>query len=150
VSIPVIVAHDAGCRFAREENGGHSDAAKRLADAFNLHKILGQSRGWIAFSLQDGSTDDTIYQSRADAVSHQRHNEKWRGYIELSAPSMSVCEAASALRWQRHTTRLAPADRDQAGGGLVVIPRLSIEGRERQIAAIDGRSGLPLALGRKR
>lgn len=142
--------HDPGCKYAREANGGHSDAAKRLSDHYNLHKFLGTRGGWIAIRLDDGGSDDTIYPTRDAAVSHQRHNEARRGYIELLAPHMSVCEAASVLRWQRQAARFAPADRDARGGGLIVIPRLTVEDRERQVQAMAGRLALPVALGRKR
>lgn len=140
--------HDHGCRFAREDNGGHTDAARRLSDTYNLHKLAGAKSGYIAVRFADGSSDDTVYPTRAEAVSHQRHNERWCAYIQLNAGHMSVCEAAATLRFQAHASKLAPAQSDQRGGGMVVIPRLNIEDQERQIAALSGRIGLPVALGR--
>jgi hypothetical protein len=148
VTIPVLVVHDPGCRYARESDGGHSDASKRLSDAYNLHRMCGTAAGWIAFKLADGSTEDTVYETRESAVAHQRHNEDRSGYVQLTAPHMSVCEAASVLRWHRETAKLARPDRDAKGGGLVVIPRLTADGIERQLAALHG--GGVLALGRKR
>lgn len=148
MSIPVLVAHDPGCRFAREPNGGHTDAAKRISDSYNLHITCGARRGQVmAFSLADGSTDGQLYDSRADAVAHQHHNEANRGYVRIGPGQMTVCEAASQLRYQRHTTRLASAQLGEQSGGLEVIPRLTIEGREAQLAAMAAGT-MPIALGR--
>lgn len=148
VTIPVLFRHDAGCRFARESDGGHSDAAKRLSDAYNLHKMCGQLGGWIAIRLADGSTDSEVYPTRESAVSHQGHNEARSGYMELRAPWMSVCEAAAYLRFLRQAAAAAKPDRDQRGGGLTVIPRLSLEHLEGQIRALETGAGF-VALGRK-
>lgn len=148
MTIPVLYRHDAGCRYARGSDGGHDDDAKRLSDAYNLHKMIGERGGWLAVRLADGSTDSTVYDTRESAVAHQHHNERWNGYVQLAAPSMSVCAAAAVLRWQRQTTKVAPPQRDELGGGLVVIPRLGAEGIGNQLRAM--RSGGFVALGRKR
>jgi hypothetical protein len=146
---PVLVRHDAGCRFAREADGGHSDAAKRLSDTYNLHVTCGARPGSvIAFGLADAVSDGELYDSREDAVAHQRHNEGWKGYVRIGAGHMSVCAAASVLRWQRQAAEVAKAQRGERSGGLEVIPRLTLEGRERQLAAMTGRINVPIALGR--
>lgn len=142
--------HDMGCRFARESDGGHSDAAKRLADKYTLHRIAGARPGqWFAVRLADGtsSDNDTLYDAKAAAVVHQHHNEHWYAFIRIDAPSMTVCEAASVLRWQRQQAALKLADRDDKRGGLEVIPRLSAGAIPRQLAAMNGRGPLPIALG---
>jgi len=146
---PVLVAHDPGCRFAREADGGHSDAAKRLSDTYNLHIVAGARRGSvIAYSLADATTDGTVYDSREDAVAHQRHNEGRRGYVRIGAGRMTVCEAAAVIRWDRQAAELAAAQLGEKSGGLEVIPRLGIEERERQLAAMSGLIKMPIALGR--
>lgn len=146
---PVLVRHDAGCRFAREADGGHSDAAKRLSDTYNLHVSCGARPGSvIAFSLADAASDGVAYDTREAAVAHQRHNEGWKGYIRIGDGHMSVCAAAAVLRWQRQAAEVAKAQRGERSGGLEVIPRLTIEGRERQLAAMAGRINVPIALGR--
>jgi hypothetical protein len=123
--------------------------AKRVSDTYNMHRaVLGFSaKGVIALALADGTSDGTVYDNRESAVAHQRHNERWYAYIKINAPSMSICEAESVMRWQRQAAALAPADRDSRNGGLEVIPRLSVEGQERQLAAMAGRVNLPVALG---
>jgi len=146
---PVLVAHDPGCRFAREADGGHSDAAKRLSDTYNLHIVAGARRGSvIAYSLADARSDGTVYDSREDAVAHQRHNEGRRGYVRIGAGRMTVCEAAAVIRWDRQAAELAAAQLGEKSGGLEVIPRLGIEERERQLAVMSGRIKMPIALGR--
>jgi len=146
---PVLVAHDPGCKYAREADGGHSDAAKRLSDTYNLHVVAGARRGSVfAYSLADASTDHVLYDSREDAVRHQHHNEANRGYVRIGAGRMTVCEAAAVIRWDRHAARLAAAQLGEKSGGLEVIPRLTIEERERQLAAMSGRINMPIALGR--
>lgn len=146
---PVLVKHDSGCKFARESDGGHSDAAKRLSDTYNLHIVSGASKGSVfAVSLADATSDHVLYESRADAVAHQRHNEGWKAFVRIGPGHMSVCEAASRLRWERHANELAKAQRGERSGGLELIPRLTREGAERQLDAITGRLSMPLALGR--
>lgn len=150
MGIPLLYRHDPGCRHAQEADGGHSDAAKRLADWYTLHRIAGARPGqYFAVALADGTSDGACYDDKAQAVSHQKRDVRWYAYICIGPPSMTVCEAASVIRFQRHAYHLSDvtADRDDRRGGPDVIPRLTIEGRERQIAAMDGRINLPLALG---
>ena len=145
--MPVLVRHDPGCRYAREDAGGHSDAAKRFADWYNLHRAAGVRCGVIAVALGDGSSDGCLYPDRLTAVEHMFPRESRYCYIRLSGgPSMSVCQAASVLRWQRVMADMHRADRDLPGGGPEVIPRLTIEGREHQVEAVRSGRGL-LALG---
>jgi len=150
VGSPVLVRHDHGCKYARLEGGGHSDAAKRLADWYNLHRAAGTRRGVIAVALADGSSDGVLYEDRAAAVCHQHHNERWYAFIRIAAPSMSICEAESVMRWQRQAAAIAPPQRDEPGGGREVIPRLTAEDCERQLAAMTGRVNLPVALGKSK
>lgn len=124
-SVPVLVRHDQGCRYARPEHGGHSDAAKRISDAYNLHKAAGALDGWwLAFGLQDGGHDNTPYETKAEAVRHQHHAEWWTMFIRIGPSAMSVCEAESQLMWQRQQARLKLPDRDDPRGGLEVIQRI--------------------------
>jgi len=146
---PVLVIHDRGCRYAREADGGHSDAAKRLSDTYCLHVAAGARKGGvIAVKLSDGTSDGTVYDSRYDAVRHQHHNERWYAFLRIGAGHMTVCEAASLLMFHRQANRWTPAELGETSGGLEVIPRLTLEGAERQLAALTGRINMPIALGR--
>lgn len=147
MGIPVLVRHDPGCRYAREDNGGHSDSARRFADGYNLHRLAGSVSGVIAVALADGATDGELYPDRLTAVGCMFPREAWYCYVQLQpGAAMSICEAASVLRWHRVMAQMHPADRDLPHGGPQVIPRLTIEGREHQIEAVQTGRGM-LALG---
>jgi len=149
--VAVLVAHDRGCRHARPDGGGHTDAAKRLSDHYNLHKVAGGAIGQVfAVALADGTSDGTLYGSRHAAVIHQRHSERNYAYIRLSAPSMSVCEAEAVMYMQRSASRLGLTDRDDPHGGLEIIPRLTQEHQLRQLEALRGGIAMPVAVGYSR
>lgn len=149
--IPVLVKHDPGCRYARERDGGHSDASKRLSDTYNLHRLAGGRNGQVfAVRLSDGTTDGVLYDTRAECVRHQHHNEHWYAYVRLGASSMTICEAASVLYMARSASHLQLADRDDKHGGMTVIPRLTAEDFDRQIRALRGELALPIAIGYER
>lgn len=166
MSGPVLVKHDPGCKWSRAEDVeidsegnvlsakvgyGHSDAAKRFSDWYNLHRVAGARSGWIAVALADGDTDGELYDTRAAAVSHKFPNERWFFYATLSQPSMTVCAAESVLRYKRIMNEMEGphTDRDAPLGGLEVIPRLAVEDQEAQIAAIRTGRGF-LAMGHRR
>lgn len=148
----VLVRHDPGCKWSRfdgqvdaearilagEIRPGHSDAAKRFSDAYNLHKAAGTRQGWIAVALADGNSDGTVYDTRHDAVAHMWPNERWYFYCLLAEPSLTVCAAESLLRYKRVMNEMEGphTDRDAPHGGLEVIPRLAAEDQEAQIEAI--------------
>lgn len=167
MTIPALTQHDHGCRWARlgaeaeiDGNGqvtgirnpgaGHSDAAKRFADWYNLHKAAG-SHGWIAVALADGRTDGAVYDTRHAAVAHMWPNERWYFYATLAQPSMTICAAESVLRYKRIMNEIegAHTDRDAPHGGLEVIPRLAAEDQEAQLQAVRTGRG-HLALGYRR
>jgi len=152
--LAVLVRHDPGCRYARiEDGGGHTDAAKRLFDGFNLHRVatahLALSdlrRGWVAVSLEDGAVGDDVYDSRGSAVSAMFPHEGDYFYLKMNDRIPSICTAASLLRSHRIMSRVQETDRDQPHGGRTVIPALTLEGRERQIEAVKSGRGM-LAFG---
>lgn len=155
----VLVRHDPGCKWGRfegtvseraeiltgEVRPGHSDAAKRFSDAYNLHRAAGTTRGWIAVAYADGQGGADVYDTRADAVRHMWPREKRYFYADLrAAPSMSVCAAESVLRWKRIMSEIEEPD-----SGMEVIPRLAAEDQEAQIRAVRTGKGA-LALGRRK
>ena len=56
-----------------------TDAAKRMHDTINLMHIARTwdelKNGWMAFKLADGTTDNILYATRADAIKHQLHEQ---------------------------------------------------------------------------
>lgn len=138
MSIPVLTRHDPGCRYARPDGGGHSDAAKRMSDHYNLHKAAGALVGWwLAFALADGAHDGEAYQTKAEAVRHQHQNEWWFTYVKIGPASMTICSAESLLYMGRQQSRLRLADRDDKRGGFDVIPRLTQEDHWAQMRALQ-------------
>lgn len=143
-----LMQHDPGCRYARESDGGHSDASKRISDTHNLHLLAGES--YRAFSgrnphiglifacaLADGRSDGTLYDSLQDAVDHQHHNEDWFAYFRVTNGGMSVCQAASALRLHRQAQ--AAGIRMDGTRPRVAIPRLTVEEFTDQVIAYERR-----------
>jgi hypothetical protein len=138
----VVLIHDRGCRYALLGDGTHEDAAKRVSDGYNLHLTArgGEVAGKIlAFRLADGTSDGTAYDNKAQAVYHQRHNERYCMFVRMRASSMTVCEAATLLRSARMLYDLGhhQGDRDHPHGGLQVIPRLTLEHQAWQDAALS-------------
>jgi hypothetical protein len=137
MAVPVLVRHDPGCRYSRPEHGGHTDAAKRMSDHYNLHRAAGAAIGWwLAFALADGSHDGEAYPTKAEAVRHQGHNEWWCCFVKIVPSTMTVCEAESQLYMHRMQAKLKLADRDSKRGGLDVITRLNAEDHATQMEVI--------------
>ena len=158
----VLVKHDRGCKWGRatdvdiDSEGnvlsavigpGHSDAAKRFSDIFNLHRAAGTTSGWIAVRYSDGSGGDDVFDTREEAVECMWPYEDRHFYATLAAaPSMSVCAAESVLRWRRIMSEAERPDRDVTGGGLEVIEYLTAEDRAvAETAARTGRGLLAMA-----
>jgi hypothetical protein len=153
----VIVQHDRGCKWARigaeaeivdgqvvgyTPGAGHSDAAKRFSDTYNLHHAAGITSGWIAVRYQDGTGGMDVFDTREEAVEHMFPREDWYFYATLAGPpSMSVCAAESVLRWKRVMSEAERADREAPHGGLEVVPFLTEEDRAEQVQAAK-RGGL--------
>lgn len=124
--------HDFGCRHG---GIGHTDAAKRLSDTYNMHLTAGVFYGAsnlgkvIAVALSDGRSDGTVYDSKSDAVWHQNHNEQYYAFIRINPSSMSVCAAEATLKSYRqiYDAQVRLNDRYAKGGGPDVIPRLNRE-----------------------
>jgi hypothetical protein len=120
-----VTTHEAYCRIKQ-----HSDAAKRFCDTYNLHKIgagkasLGK---WIAVRLSDGTSDDTLYDDKLAAVTHQHHNEQLYAFVCIAPPSMKVCDAEVLIRTHRkmYDAGMRMTDPDHKHGGMDLITRLT-------------------------
>lgn len=121
---------------------GHTDPAKRVSDTYSLH-VIGSGRDsigkWIAVTLADGRSDDTLYHNKQSAIRHQHHNENYYAFIRIGPRPMNVCEAEVYLKTQRklHDAGLRMVDPDSATGGPEVIKRLTVED---QMAQMRGRN----------
>lgn len=84
--------------------GDHSDAAKRVADVYSLHRIAdpyGNIGSWIACALSNGESDMALYDSKSDAIRHQHHNENYYTYIQIVPAMMTSCESEVMLKVAR-------------------------------------------------
>jgi len=118
--------------WCQQKAFGHSDAAKRISDLYNLHRLaigLDAVGKYFASALSDGRSDDTLYDTKRECVRHQHHNEQYYTFIRIGPQSMTVCDAEVMLKTARtlHDNGLKMADPDHARGGPDVIKRLSVE-----------------------
>ncbi len=146
----VATPHDSGCQYARPQNGQHTDAAKRIADTWNLHLAAAKSgRGlgfglnnmgrWIAVALADGKSDGVLYDTRGDAIRHQRHNEQFYAYLKLQPFQLTECMAESYLYMHRLAYGNGFRMADPDGSGHELIPALSVEDFADQMTALARR-----------
>lgn len=120
----------------------HSDAAKRVSDNYNLHRVANpyDSIGkWIAVALSDGHSDGTLYDSKRDCVSHQHHDEMWYAYIRINPTSMTPCDAEIFLKMHRmmYEKGIRLADPDDVSGGKEVIKRSTREDQSSLMRSIQ-------------
>jgi hypothetical protein len=79
------------------------EAGKRMADVLNLALIAhGPSitGKWMAFALADGRSDNTVYDTRPDAIRHQFH-ETLAHYEQMRPKGWSADECALTLQYAR-------------------------------------------------
>jgi hypothetical protein len=80
----------------------YPDAAKRMADAVNMHVFLGESGKWCAFALADGrSPDNTAYDTRLEAVMYQKWDRDNFVYIQITPDGMQPKAAMAFLTYAR-------------------------------------------------
>lgn len=149
----VLFRHDAGCEYGRDpgDSGrptGHSDAARRTADTYMLHRVAGgmASVGKVfAVALGDGTGDGVLYDTMADCIRHQRHNAKWYAYFRVGREDMSVCAAAGLLKLHRDADAagIKFVDRDDPSFGYELIPRLTQEDHQRMTRALSAQTWIP-------
>jgi hypothetical protein len=147
--------HDPGCGYARDQEdagrpAGHSDAARRTADTYMLHRVAGRHLATVgkvfAVALADGKSDGVLYDTMADCIRHQGHNAKWYAYLRVGREDMSVCAAASLLKLHRDADAagLKFVDRDDpASFGMELIPRLTAEDHQRMTRALAAKTWIP-------
>lgn len=127
-----MYVHQPGCKRA---GLGHSDAAKRVYDTYLLHRMGNGNAAvghWFAFSLSDGTTDGALYASKQEAIDHQKHNETYRGFIQIVPPMITICEAEAFI----YTSRIMYAV-GASGGVRELIPRVSGEDNRSMLKSIS-------------
>lgn len=117
--------------WCQSKGQSHSDAAKRLSDTYNLHRValgLDAIGKWFAAALNDGGGDNTLYDSKYECVRHQHHNEQYYTYIKINPSTMKVCEAEVMLKTARrlYDNGMRMTDPDHKHGGPDLIKRLTV------------------------
>ena len=79
---------------------GWSDEDKRCSDIVTMHAIAGSVGKWVAIRLADGGSDNVVYDTRADAVRHQ-HHEQLCAYVKVPPGGMQPKEANVFLGYHR-------------------------------------------------
>lgn len=117
--------------------GDHSDAAKRVSDVYNMHRIAdpyGCVGSWIACALADGTSDNVLYDSKRDAIAHQHHNENYFTFIQIVPSTMTPCEAEVMLK----VARMAYESGMRITDGLSKYDLIKRLGWEDQLALSNG------------
>jgi hypothetical protein len=76
------------------------DAGRRVNEAVTLHILTGSVGRWIAVKLIDGSSDGIAYDSRADAIRHQFH-EQLCCYMVITPDGITPEDALRFIRLNR-------------------------------------------------
>lgn len=130
--------HDRGCPLAGL--AGHSDGARRIYETYHLHRLAGDMFDvigkWFAAKLSDGTTDNVLYDTKAEAISHQHHNENYYTFICISPANMTVCSAEVMLTLARKLYDAGLRQSDPGSAARDVIKRSTFED---QVAYLRGR-----------
>lgn len=124
---------------------GHTDPAKRIFDAVMLawtaygYDAVGK---WMAFKLEDGRGDHSLYPSKRDAILHAP-DELLCAFIMIHPGGMGLCEAEIMLDFTRSAVKAGfrLADPDAKNGGPGIIPRIGTENVHAQIRALKRAGG---------
>lgn len=111
-----------------------SDAAKRCADMVTLHAIAGSVGRWVAIRLQDGGSDQALYDSRDDAIAHQLRPE-YCTYVLVPPGGMAAHEAEALLDYWRKLSAAGVRD-DDPKTPMPLMP-LTAADRRRQIRVLS-------------
>jgi hypothetical protein len=134
-----------------------TDAARRMSDAINARITFGSweiRNCWMAFRLQDGSTDGNLYDTKADAIRHVSNYKYWAFFCFRNAmQGAKPFDCQIFLDLHRHAYenggQLTDPDarhpnnpRIMTGGSDLIIPT-------RQYDGFTGKKRLEIPLGRR-
>lgn len=86
-----------------------SDPAKRMHEDITLHMLADKERAvgsYVAFRLEDGSSDRTCYDTFDDCLRHQRPYEDLFCYIRIAPDGMSAKVCADYLNMVRRFVKM--------------------------------------------
>jgi len=104
---------------------GFSDAARRISDRVNQAIADRHAGRWMAFALEDGSTDGVIYDSKAAAIRYHRNKYREHCYLRIPWDSCPVRAAEAFLHVHRQLkVRKQHPDDEMARHELMLDTRL--------------------------
>lgn len=131
-------------KYSEEIDQAFADAGRRASDIINGHLV---ANPWddvrdmfIAIKLEDGSSDGTLYESKADAVRHQTHEQQcayisFRNLVGGANPK----EMAIYLKFNRDAykagMRLVDPDNQKAPVRDLLIPTAGYDMMKNRLAA---------------
>lgn len=101
------------------------DAAKRMADAVNIHVSVARwtdrtQPGFVAIRLDSGSSPDgVLYDSRAEATRHNQHVQGL-AFIQVKRDTMSLREAIIVLQMHRKAYKMGVQFTEEE----IIVPQL--------------------------
>lgn len=84
--------------------GAGSDAARRISENYALHLLAdadGAVNRWMAFRLENGECDPTLYDSKQDAMRVKGAFARYWGFTVILPTGMDARQAESYLRMCR-------------------------------------------------
>ncbi|MGH3606503.1 MAG: hypothetical protein ACRDRD_00220 [Pseudonocardiaceae bacterium] len=89
---------------------------------------------WVAVRLSDGSSDNTLYDTQADAARHHGNDRDRWCFIPVRPGGINVCQAESVMATNRRLYKAGFQLGDPSG--RVPIPRLTRTDQARQLRAL--------------
>jgi hypothetical protein len=131
----------------------HVTAGRRIADTINnaclIHEFDEVVRSFMAFSLDDGSSDNVLYPSVREARKHQKGDYNHYVYFSLREAPGGITEKAAfhVLLYARaaRDAGMRMPDPDSTYGDHAPVTPLCEENRSEHISEFLQRSGFTLA-----
>lgn len=92
---------------------GFSDEARRISDVVTNAIADRQGNRWMAFALEDGRSNGTVYDTKKDAIHHHRNAARKYCYLRIPLDAMSPLAAEAFLRVHRQLAKLGQHPDDE-------------------------------------
>lgn len=90
-----------------------SDAAKRISDVVTQAIADRQGNRWMAFALEDGASNGTVFDTKADAIRHHRNAARQYMYLKIPLDYLSPRAAEVFLKLHRQLKALGQHPDDE-------------------------------------
>lgn len=92
---------------------GFSDAARRISDMVTNAIADRQGNRWMAFALEDGTSNGTVYDTKKDAIHHHRNAARKYCYLRIPLDMLSPLAAEAFLKIHRQMSKLGQHPDDE-------------------------------------